>query len=165
MDTNKDSFLDAPEWIRFLDLMKDFTSRRHGVAAVTPNGSGDLTSSAIHWMEHRNVPEVPSPLVYRERVYAVMNGGILTCLNAQSGKVIYRARIGAPGPYYAAPVGGNGKVLFASGDGIISVIEVGDELKVVSQVDLGEPIFATPALVGNAMYVRSTNSVWAFGRQ
>jgi hypothetical protein len=93
-----------------------------------------------------------------------MNGGILTCLDARSGKVVYRGRIGAPGPYYAAPIAAGGKVLVASGDGVVTVLAVADELTVLSQTDLGEQIFATPALIGTALYVRSVGTMWAFGK-
>ena len=84
-------------------------------------------------------------------------------MDAASGRIVFRGRIGAPGPYYAAPVAADGKVFVASGDGIITVLRAGDELKILAQTELGDPIFATPAPVGGALYVRSANSMWAFG--
>lgn len=164
IDGNKDGSLDATEWVRIQDVVKTMTANRHGITAVQPNGSGDITLTAVRWSENRNVPEVPAPLYYRDRVYTIMNGGIFTCLDAQSGKVIYRGRIGAPGPYYAAPVAVDGKILLASGDGVVTVLGVGDELTVLSQTDLGEQIFATPAPIGTALYLRSVRTMWAFGK-
>jgi outer membrane protein assembly factor BamB len=82
-----------------------------------------LTATAVVWKEPKNVPEVPSPLVYQNRIYAVMNGGILTCMEAASGKILYRSRIGSLGPYYSAPIAAAGRVYTASGDGVITVFE------------------------------------------
>ena len=38
----------------------------------------------------------------------------------------------------------------------------GDELKVLSNNDMDEPVFGTPALVGSQIYLRSLNAMWAF---
>ncbi|HYI93056.1 MAG TPA: PQQ-binding-like beta-propeller repeat protein, partial [Bryobacteraceae bacterium] len=92
----------------------------------------------------------------------IMNGGILTCFDASTGKVLYRSRIGAPGPYFSAPVAAAGRVYTASSEGVITVLKAGDTLQVLAKNDLGEPIFATPALSGTMLYVRSAGHLWAF---
>jgi outer membrane protein assembly factor BamB len=74
----------------------------------------------------------------------IRNGGILSCLDATSGKVVYRARVGAAGPYYSSPVAANGRIYVASGEGMVAVLTSGDALKVLARNDLGEPIYATP---------------------
>jgi outer membrane protein assembly factor BamB len=93
----------------------------------------------------------------------VTNGGILTCNDAKSGNVLYRGRLGAPGAYFASPIAANGKVYFASGEGVITVIREGDTLEVLARNELGEPIQATPAVIGNALYVRTAKRLYAFG--
>lgn len=122
-----------------------------------------MTASAVLWKEQRSVPEVPSPLFYRGRVYMVANGGIVSCVDAKSGNLLFRGRVGAPGAYYSSPVAADGKVFVASSDGVVTVLTDGETLKVLSNNDLGEPVFGTPALVGSALYVRSLNNLWAFG--
>ena len=105
------------------------------------------------------------PLVYRDRVYTVTNGGIVTALERGSGTVIYRARLGAGGVYYSSPVEAGGKIYFASGDGVVCVADAsGDMLNVIARNDLGEPIFATPAIVDGRTYVRTTGYLHAFGK-
>ena len=137
----------------------------HGLLAVKTGGSGDVTSTHVRWREKSSIPEVPSPLVYRERVYMVRNGGILTCLDAANGTVLYRARVGAPGPYYSSPVVAGGKLFLASGEGIVTVLGTGAMLEVIAKNDLSEPVLATPAVSSGVLYVRTASALSAFGRR
>jgi outer membrane protein assembly factor BamB len=115
------------------------------------------------WNNRSAVPEVPSPLYYKGRVYTIMDGGIALCLDAATGEQKYKERIGASGPYYASPVVGDGKIYVASARGVVSVYETGDTLKVLARNDLGERIMATPALVDGKVYVRTKGHLYAFG--
>ncbi len=163
LDSNKDGGLDEAEYARIGDVGRFMmSSRTHGVTAIKPGGEGDLTASAVEWREQKSVPEVPSPVFYQGRVYTIANGGIFTCLDSTSGKVLHRGRIGALGPYYSAPIAAGGRIYTASSAGVVTVVKASDELEVISNNDLGEPIFATPAAVGNALYVRSAAHLWAF---
>ena len=57
-----------------------------------------------------------------------------------------------------------GNVYFTSGDGVISAIRDNDKFELVARNDLQEPIFATPAIVDGAVYVRTTGHLFAFGK-
>jgi outer membrane protein assembly factor BamB len=109
------------------------------------------------------VPECPSPVFYQERIFMVMNGGTVTCLDARSGALVFQERLPARGPYYASLVAGDGKLYAASARGEISVFAAGDALKVLSTTDLGERMQATPALSADTVYLRTERRVWAFG--
>jgi outer membrane protein assembly factor BamB len=162
IDQNQDGGVTEDELAGVVPLFKKFISKLHGVTAIKAGGEGDVTASHVLWRESRNVPEIPSPLAYGSRVYGIMNGGILTCFDSSTGKVLYRSRIGAPGPYFSAPVAAAGRVYTASSEGVITVLKAGDTLQVLAKNDLGEPIFATPALSGTVLYVRSAGHLWAF---
>jgi len=163
-DTNKDGGVDAAEWEAGRQVVAKLTVE-HGLLAVKTGGSGDVTSTHVRWREKSSIPEVPSPLVYRERVYMVRNGGILTCLDAANGTVLYRARVGAPGPYYSSPVVAGGKLFLASGEGIVTVLGTGAMLEVIAKNDLSEPVLATPAVSSGVLYVRTASALSAFGRR
>lgn len=163
IDTNKDGGADQAEIEAIAGWIKLMANPRHGITAIRPGGEGDRTLEAVLWREGRNVPEAPSPLVVQGRLYAVMNGGIVSCLDAETGKVIYRGRIGALGPYYSSPVAAGNKIYAASADGVVTVLSAGDKLEVLARNDLGEGVFATPAPVGGVLYIRSSGHLWAFG--
>jgi outer membrane protein assembly factor BamB len=161
-DTNKDGELQKEEWEAGLKLVASFTID-HGLLAVRPGGSGDVTATHVIWKEKTAIPEVPTPIAYQNKIYMVRNGGILTCMDAATGKVAYRGRVGAPGPYYSSPVVAGDRLIVASGDGVVVVLGTGDHLEVLAKNDLGEAIMATPAVVGGVLYVRTTSALFAFG--
>lgn len=162
IDANKNDVLDPSELDGLTTMTKMMGSRQHGLTAVKPEGTGDITATAVKWVERKNIPEVPAPLYYQGRVYMVMNGGVLTCMDASTGKVLHRARVDAPGAYFSAPVAADGRVYVASAEGVITVLKDGESPTILTHNDLGDPIYATPALIGSTMYVRSANALWAF---
>jgi outer membrane protein assembly factor BamB len=129
---------------------------------VRLGGQGDVTKTHVQWQEGRGVPEIPSPLVYRNRIYLVRNGGLFSCRALETGKVLFDERLGAPGGYFASPLGADGRVYVASDTGTITVVEAADQLKVLAQNALKEPVFASPATVGEVLYVRGSKHLWAF---
>jgi outer membrane protein assembly factor BamB len=141
------------------DLMKSTQ------CAVRTGGTGDVTESHRVWAEAKGVPEVPSPLLYRGRLYGVKNGGVLICRDAADGRMVFEERLGAAGGYFASPVAADGRLYTASDRGVITVLEAGDKLQVLAQANLKEAIMATPAPVGDTLYVRSAGHLWAFSEK
>jgi outer membrane protein assembly factor BamB len=162
-DKNQDGKIDRAEWDSFLKGASG-PSEEHGLTAIRPGGEGDVTATRVLWKESRGVPEVPVPLYYKGRVYTVTYGGVVSCLEAESGKAVFRGRLGASGAYFASPVAAGGRIYFASEEGVVSVIGGGDKLEVLARNDLQEPIFATPAIVQSVMYVRTPAHVFAFAK-
>ena len=163
-DSNGDTAIDAKEWTETIDGLKA-RKAEHGLLAVKTGGQGDVTASHVLWREKSSIPEVPSPLFYQNRVYLVRNGGIVSCLDATSGKFVYRARLGAPGPYYSSPIEAGDRLIAASGEGTVVVFRAGDSLDVLARNDLGEPIFATPAVSNGVLYVRTASGLSAFAQR
>src|SRR5512145_1709767 len=59
------------------------------VMAVRPGNTGEVSQSHIAWSERRGVPGVPSPLYYKGFLYSFVNGGIVYCREAKTGRLIY----------------------------------------------------------------------------
>ena len=133
------------------------------VSAVRPGGSGDVTQSNVVWSERKGVPGVPSLLYYKERLYSFLNGGIVYCRDAKTGKLLYSGRTGALGEYYSSPVAADNKVYIASAEGVVVVLGAGDELEVLARNELDSAILATPAVVDGKIYVRTASYLYAFG--
>jgi hypothetical protein len=164
-DRNHDGKLDRPEWEGYASARTQATqSRDHGLLAIQPGGAGDVTKTRVLWKETRGVPEVTAPLYYKSRVYMATNGGIVTCLDAVSGKLVYRGRLGADGAYFASPVAAAERIYYASSEGIVTATGAGDHLEVLARNDMQEQLFATPAIIGNVIYVRTPTLLYAFGQ-
>ena len=161
IDANKDEQISREEWD---SLAAIFNESKSAFYAIKPGGKGDITQSHVVWSQTKGLPYVPSPLFYRGAIYLVKNGGLLTCLNAETGIPCYaEAKLGAGGDYYASPVAANGKILLTSRKGIVTEIKAGDKLEILAQNDMGDSILATPALVGNRIYIRTQNEILAIG--
>lgn len=157
-DRNNDGAIDAQEWQALTE-----TPFNNALLAIRPGGTGDISKSHVVWQAKRGVPEVPSPLYYEGRIYMVRNGGLLTCLDAKSGKELYPpSRLGPGGMYYASPVAGDGKIYIAADAGAVVVVKAGSEFEVLAENDLGEPISATPALADGTVFVRTAKHLYAF---
>ena len=164
IDRDQDGFITEKEWteaVAFLDQAD------YGIFALKPPGEGELTTNHVAWKHKKGAASVSSPLFYRGRVYAAQDGGRLTCFNAKTGEKFFeQERVGADGDYYASPIAANGNVYLSSGKGAVTVVEAGgDTLLVKARNQVGEPIYATPAIVDDKLYVRSERHLWAFGGQ
>jgi outer membrane protein assembly factor BamB len=133
------------------------------VTAVRPGSRGEVNPTDIAWSERKGVPGVPSPLYYKGRLYTFLNGGIVFCRVAETGKLLYSGRLGALGDYYSSPVAADHKVYIASAEGVVVVLDAGEELKVLARNTLDGMILATPALVDGKIYVRTESHLYAFG--
>lgn len=159
---------DRAEWAKAsAELLTDFNTgyfMKTAAFAVRTGGQGDATNHIV-WMEPKGVPEVPSPLLYRGRLYYIKNGGLFTCRDPKTGKSLYDERVGAEGGYYASPVAADGRIYVASDRGVITVLKAGDTFTVLCRTELKEPIMATPAIVEDKIYVRTAGHLWAFGEK
>lgn len=163
VDKNNNKYIDRSEWNKYLDIYTQIAID-HGLLAIKSGGSGNITASHVLWKENKSIPEVPSPLFYKGRIYMIKNGGIVTCLEALTGKLLYRTRLKAAGPYFSSPIAANDRIYIASAKGTVVVFAVGDELKVLARNELGEKIKATPAIVDDKLYVRTAKHLYAFGK-
>jgi len=121
-------------------------------------GSGDVTSSHVAFSAKRGVPHVPSPLVADGRVYMTTDLGILTCLDAASGKELWRERLS--GNYAASPTLADGKIYLFSEEGNATVIAPGDTFQAVATNQLDGRILASPAFVDGAIILRTDSHLY-----
>jgi outer membrane protein assembly factor BamB len=134
------------------------------VMAVRPGGKSEVNQTHVAWTQTKGVPGVPSPLYYNGRLYTVQNGGIVFSRVAKTGELVYSGRTGAMGYYYSSPVAADNKIYVASEEGVVVVLDGGEELKVLARNKLDGQIMATPAIVDGKIYVRTEDRLYAFGR-
>jgi len=161
IDADSDDLITETEW----NTTRDLALGAYGAVAVRPAGAtGKLGPSAVLWRFQKNLPYIPAPLFYRDVLYLVKTGGIVTSLDPATGRALKEGRsLGAPGEYYASPVAADGKVFLASEEGKITVLKASAQWEVLGVNDLGEEIHSTPALSGGRIYVRTRGSVYCFG--
>lgn len=158
---DRDGFIVETEWTA---AHAHYVAPSSLVAVRLERDAAGATSARELWRYVKSfVAVVPSPLVLGGLVYTIKNGGILTVLSADTGEVVRTGRVGtAPASYSASPVATGGHIYFASEDGVVNVLRAGKDWTVVAANDLGEPIYATPALADGVVYVRGQRSLFSF---
>ena len=85
-DTNHDGTLTRDEWDA---SMKFMSQSKNSAFALSPGGTGDVTTTHMLWKKTRGLPYVPSPIEYRGQLVMVKNGGLVTAYDAKTGDEIY----------------------------------------------------------------------------
>jgi outer membrane protein assembly factor BamB len=159
MDLDQNGTLDQKEWDRHAEV---FSRAQNAVLALKPTGRGDLGGRDLVWKYHRGVPYVATPLLDKGILWMVKDGGIVTKLDAATGHVLHEERLPGLGSYYASPVTGDGKVYFASEQGMVSVVANEREWNVISSHDFQEKIYATPVIDRDCIYIRTEKALYCF---
>jgi outer membrane protein assembly factor BamB len=99
--------------------------------------------------------------VHGGKAYLVHDTGILTVLDAKTGKQVYKVRVGGGGhTFSASPVASGSRVYFLTEEGVTFVLDAGDTHKELAKNDLGEMSLASPAIAGDAIYIRTQSKLY-----
>lgn len=161
VDSDGNGATDAREY----NLIRSTMASGHGLTAIRPGGAGDVTSTGVLWRLKKSYPNVAAPLLYRDILYLVKTGGIITAVNSATGEISKAGRSeAAMEEYYASPVAADGKVFLVSESGKVTVLRAGAEWAILAVNDLGEECWATPAIADGRIYFRTRGSLHCFGR-
>jgi outer membrane protein assembly factor BamB len=130
--------------------------------AVRLDGKGDVTKSKVQWRLDRGVPLTPSPLLVGDELYLVTDNGIVTSLDAKTGKEHWRVRIG--GNHSASPVFADGRIYFLSEEGQTVVIAAGKELQPLANNQVDGRTLASMAISDGSIFIRSETHLYRIGK-
>jgi len=134
-----------------------FPTRAMVAVRIDPEGG----PPAVLWKEDRDseVPYVPSPIVHDGRLYVVHDDGVAHCRDLNTGKVVWKRRVG--GTFSASPVLVNGELLCADESGRCTLLDL-DDGTVRYEFALNGGCFATPVIVRGRLVIRTTAELVAF---
>jgi outer membrane protein assembly factor BamB len=128
--------------------------------AIRLDGAGgDITTNNAAWSYAKQVPTTPSMLVVGRELYFVSDGGIASCLDAQTGAVHWSERL--EGGFSASPIYADGRIYFQNEAGAGFVIKAGTRFELVSTNDLEERSLASYAVADNELFIRTVDHLWA----
>lgn len=128
------------------------------VLAVRPDERGRATDANIAWKLTRGVPTKPSLLLVDDLIFMINDRGIVSCVEAKTGDVVWTSRV--TGEYSASPVFAAGCVYLFSEDGKTTVLEAGRQFRVLAENRLGDGFMASPAIDGKAFILRSRTHLY-----
>jgi outer membrane protein assembly factor BamB len=137
---------------------------------IKPDGEGNITHSKhVVWhIPHkdngaRGASYVPSPLAHDGYFFVVSDPGYLGCIEAETGKRLWLKKLGRR--HSASPVLIEGNMIIPDDDGKVWVVKAGPEFKVVQRNDMGESIFASPAVSRGQMLLRTVKHLYCIGEK
>ena len=134
----------------------------HGLVAL--DLQDPTVKPEIVWEVNKLNPNSMSPVLSDGKVFVINGAGVLTCGDAATGDILWPLRL--KGPFWASPVVAGGKLYAPNFAGTIFVVDVtGKKGKVVQEISMGENIQATPAVAGNAIYLKGEHHLWKIARK
>lgn len=172
LDADASGEITAKDWTH---MAKELVNDGWGVHAIRVPSSGAPADGKVKpeivWSYQKNVPYIPSPLVY-DGVFYMVKDDVVTSLDAATGQLLKRGRLGSgKGKVYASPVIAGGKIYVGTLDGKLVVLEAGrrasgatpaSDWAVAQTNDLGDEIWASPAIAGEHLYVRTRGKLYDF---
>jgi outer membrane protein assembly factor BamB len=158
MDLDQSGDLDQNEWDRHADV---FRQAQNAILALRLKGTGQPDQPVV-WKYQRGIPYVATPLLENGILWMVKDGGIVTKLDAATGRVLQEERLPTIGSFYASPVCGDGKVFFASEQGVVSILANQREWRILSSRDFKEKIYATPVIERGRVFIRTEQALYCF---
>ena len=126
--------------------------------AIRPTGKGEVTETHVAWQIDRNVPKTPSMVAHDGLVYSISDDGIATCVEAETGELVYRNRIG--GNYSASPVLADNKLYFTSENGVTTVVRAGEDFQEVAANVIEERTLASLGVLGDSILMRTGSALY-----
>jgi outer membrane protein assembly factor BamB len=130
--------------------------------AIRPDGRGDVTDTHVAWTLNKGAPLTPSMLLVGEDLYMVADQGIVSCVDAKSGKVKWQDRVARATS--ASPIYADGKIYIQDEQGVGYVLKPGRRLDLLAKNELGDKSLASPAVWGNKLLIRTQSALWCVGK-
>jgi outer membrane protein assembly factor BamB len=128
--------------------------------AVRPPSDEKGEPELVYEVE-KSIPLVPSALHKDGLIFMTCETGIVCCVNAADGKVIWRERV--RGKFYASPVWIDGRLFCVDRRGDVIILKAGDKFEQLARNPLGDDCFATPAVANGAIYFRTATQLMSLG--
>ena len=116
----------------------------------------------VRWSYERGTGYLPSALLYRDLLFFLSDGGVITALDPDDGSLRFQARPTNPGRYHSSPIGYEGQVLIGSLEGDLTVFRAGPEFEIVAESSVPEAVWASPAIAGGTLFLRGVEHLYAF---
>ena len=120
----------------------------------------DEDETDVAWTSGKLATGSSSPIFHDGRIYTVNRSGVLTCADGENGDVAWQLRLKI-GRQWATPAIAGERIVCIDNSGKAAVVDIsGEEGKVLSNPEMGEPVQASPAIAGNAIFLRSDAHLW-----
>lgn len=143
------------------DANRPFLAIRPGASGDISLKAGETSNAYVAWSHPRASGYTPSALVHNGRAYLVHDTGVLTVLDAKTGTQVYKVRVGGGGhTFSASPIAAGNRILLLTEEGLTFVLDGGSAYSEIARNDLAEMSLASPAIAGDALYIRTESKLY-----
>jgi outer membrane protein assembly factor BamB len=126
------------------------------VVAVRPGGAPEVAYDV-----RRQAPYVPTPVAKDGLLFLWSDKGVVSCLRADSGAVLWQERVG--GNYSGSPVIAGDHLYCIDEEGVVVVLAAGETYRLLGKNPLGEASRSTPAIADDRLYLRTESQLFSVG--
>ncbi|MEO0446022.1 MAG: PQQ-binding-like beta-propeller repeat protein [Verrucomicrobiota bacterium] len=127
--------------------------------AVGHQGSGDVSETHVLWKNPKRISKKPSPLLADGLLYILEDdGGILSCLEAESGEVVWAERLG--GNFSASPLLADDHLYFCNQEGQTHILKPGRNFQPVAINQLDGSHMASPVPLEGGLLLRTDTALY-----
>ena len=131
--------------------------------AIRPDGSGNVTDTHIAWRTQTGASYVPSPVAIGDYFLVVSDNSVGSCFGAKDGEKFWRERITEGEKHSASLTSARGIAFFLSDSGTMTAVKPGPELDIIATNELGENVYASPAIVDGQWIIRGEKHLYCIG--
>jgi outer membrane protein assembly factor BamB len=140
------------------------STRGRPFIAFRPGGSGNITGKREVWTNGLGA-DVPTPTTDGKYLYVLVDNGILNCLEAATGKVVYQGKRIESGTYSASPLLADGKIYCVDEEGTATVVKAGPEFEILAVNKLDNLTLASPVAVDNQIFIRTADYLYCIQKR
>lgn len=131
------------------------------IRAMRPGSRQDPDRAKVVWEQSRNVPSIPSFVLDGKHLFSISQDGIAMAMDATSGEIVWRERIG--GKHSASPILADGRIWFLSEEGESAIINAKPPFAVVARNSIDEKCQASYAVSQGQIFIRSAGHLYCIG--
>jgi outer membrane protein assembly factor BamB len=142
------------------------------ILAIRTDATGDISlkqeeksNEFVQWSIPRGGSYIHTLLLYRNHLYNVNWNGTINCLDPETGKEIYNAKLGKSKSFVAAPVASDGRLYIVDEQGTVYIIQDGDTFKELSEIPLNDICLTAPSITDGMIYFRTQKYLIAVGKK
>jgi outer membrane protein assembly factor BamB len=132
--------------------------------AFRAGGSGNITGKREVWTNGMGA-DVPTPTTDGKYLYVLVDNGIMHCLEAATGKVVYQGKRIESGTYSASPLLADGKIYCVDEEGTVTVLKAGPEFEILAVNKLDNLTLASPVAVDNQIFIRTADYLYCIQKR
>ncbi len=130
-----------------------------GSVAVKPGSADGKRKAETVYSPSSKIPYVPTPVAVGKRLFLLKDGGLLSCMNAANGEVLWDERVTTP--VYSSPVCVGGRIICLSRTGEVATVAADDKFTLLGKSTLNEECQATPVVAGGKLIFRTATRLIA----